>query len=257
MVNKPFTAQEKDFIRENFDAMTLRDLAKALDRSEGGVKTWTLKLGLRRNNRFDWTEDREAALVEFYPNHSAKYIAELLGTKDYVIYKKAERMGLKKSPEYLAKLNKQLGENLQKGGFGTRFVKGQKPWCYGKKIGSHPNSARTQFKKGQNPHNALRVGDEVCPDGYWKVKIAEPNKWEFKHRLLWKQAHGEIPEGQCIVFRDGNPKNCVIENLECISRAELSRRNIEKNAPEVRETYRMLGHLQRLINRKEKENAEK
>ena len=258
MANKPFTEKEKDFIRENFHAMTLRDLAKALGRSEGGVKTWTIKLGLRRGTRFDWTPERLAVFEEMYPNHSAKEIAEVLGTSDYVIYARSRHSTVRKSPEYLKALNKRMGENLQKGGFGTRFVKGQPSWNAGKKIGSFGRSKETQFKKGQNPHNALRVGDEVCPDGYWKVKIAEPNKWEFKHRLLWKKAHGEIPKGQCVVFKDGNPLNCVIENLECITRKELYMRNsIHALPPEIKEIKYALGGLQRAINKKEKENAEK
>lgn len=47
-------------------------------------------------------------------------------------------------------------------------------------------------------HNTL-VGDEVINDfGYVKVKVAEPNVWKFKHRIVWELAHGEIPANSVI-----------------------------------------------------------
>jgi hypothetical protein len=39
------------------------------------------------------------------------------------------------------------------------------------------------------------------------------------------QHYGAVPAGGNIVFKDGNPLNCVIENLECISNKELLERN--------------------------------
>lgn len=253
-----FTDKEKEFIKNNFDSMTLRQMSAALNRSESGVKTWTLKLGLRRNNRFNWTKDRIAALIEFYPNHSAKYVARLLDTSDYVVYKKAERLGLKKSPEYLAALNKQMGENLQKNGFGTRFQKGQKPWSAGKKIGTRGRTAETQFKKGQQPHNTCKIGDIRKPSGYWKIKIAEPNVWKFLHIHLWTEANGEIHEGMCVSFKDGNPDNCHLENLELVSRKDLRIKNsIINMPPELQDAYRTIGRLTRAINKKKGKYAEK
>lgn len=253
-----FTEKEKQFIRENFEQMTLRQMAAALNRSEGGVKTWSLKLGLRRRNRFDWTPERVRIFEEMYPNHSAREIAERLETTIEVIYAKSRHSTVRKSPEYLAALNKQMGENLQKNGYGTRFEKGQKPWCFGKKIGSHPNSAKTQFKKGEMPHNHQPIGTilPVSTQPYLKIKIAEPNKWEMLHRHNWKKANGEIPKGFCLVFRDGNAHNCAVENLELISRSELQRRNSIHNLPEdLRTTIQTIGHLRRTINRRIKKYA--
>lgn len=255
--NSPFTENEKNYIRVNFEAMTIRQMAERLNRSEGGVKTWVIKLGLRRNNRFDWNEEKIEILRALYPEHSAEYIAEKLNTRTHVIYKKAESLGLKKTPEYLAALNKRMGEQLMKKGFQKRFQKGQKPWCAGKKIGSHPNSAKTQFKKGERPRNALPVGALAKPAGYWKIKLAEPNVWDFLHLHLWKQTHGEIEKGICIIFKDKNPDNCVIENLEGVTRKELYKRNSVHELPEeLRNTIYTLGRLKRAINRSLK-NAEK
>lgn len=256
-MNRPFTVEEKEFIKRYFHQSTNQGLADALGRSVGGVKVWARKLGLQRITRFDWTGERVRILVEMYPNNSAKTIAVVLKTNDYVIYKKAEKLHLKKTPEYLAELNKKMGENLQKNGFGSRFQTGHKPWSAGKKIGTRGRIGETQFKKGQTPHNKKNVGDIAKPAGYWKIKIAEPNVWEFLHIKIWTDAGNEIPEGNCVVFTDKNPDNCILENLECVTRKELYLRNSIHNLPdELKQTIQTLGRLTRAINRSKK-NAEK
>lgn len=44
-------------------------------------------------------------------------------------------------------------------------------------------------------------------------------------RYNWIQVYGEIPKGYVIYHKDGDKYNDEIENLECISRAELIRIN--------------------------------
>lgn len=61
-----------------------------------------------------------------------------------------------------------------------------------------------------------------------KVKIAEPDKWELKHRLVWQQKYGKIPEGSCLIFLNGNRQDCRIENLMLIKRSILVVLNKEK-----------------------------
>ena len=70
-----------------------------------------------------------------------------------------------------------------------------------------------------------------------------------KHILIWKQANGPVPDGHNIVFRDGDTQNCVLENLECISNAELMHRNTLHNLPEeVQELIHLKSRLTRAIN---------
>jgi hypothetical protein len=120
-----------------------------------------------------------------------------------------------------------------------QFERGNLPWCAGK-TGVHQGNA-TSFKKGQASHNKCPVGAErlTTGDNYVKVKVAEPNVWEFKHLLLWRQHHGEIPENHAVVFIDNDRSNIAIENLQLISRAELLylNRNGFADAPaEIRPT---------------------
>lgn len=112
-----------------------------------------------------------------------------------------------------------------------RFPKGHKAVRSFKK-GEHV-SRETEFWKGHMPHNYKPVGTEIWrhdrrrnSDGkYLYVKVAEPNVWVPKHRLIWEEAYGLIPDGIRIVFADRNPENLSLDNLIAISGSELVRMN--------------------------------
>jgi len=90
-------------------------------------------------------------------------------------------------------------------------------------------SRRTQFKKGQIPHNGgtpigterlrQRQGARAGEKCVW-VKIAEPNKWREKHRLVWEAAHGPISKGHVIRHIDNDATNNELSNLFLLSLAE-------------------------------------
>ena len=84
----------------------------------------------------------------------------------------------------------------------------------------------TFFKKGQRSPNWLPVGTEVFRDGYVLVKIKDGpdlgqwDRWAFKQRLVWEEAHGPIPKGHNVIFLDGDTRNCDLSNLALVSNAE-------------------------------------
>lgn len=133
--------------------------------------------------------------------------------------------------------------NLNSGLTG-RFQKGQVPVNKGKKVGSHPNSVSTQFKKGDRPHNTLEVGDEVTrTDRYHQTKIAEPNIWRLTHLLVWEKTYGEIPEGMYVEFKDGDRDNLNSENLFLLTKKEhleMNRRGLRSSIPEYTEAGAMV-----------------
>lgn len=115
-----------------------------------------------------------------------------------------------------------------------RFVPGQESWNKGKPMPSHPNSAKTQFKKGNRPHTWRGPGHEmVCPkDGYVYLIVAERNPHTgaatnrvLKHKYLWEQANGPLPEDHCLKCLDGDKTNTDPANWEAIPRALLPRLN--------------------------------
>ena len=108
---------------------------------------------------------------------------------------------------------------------------------------------RTQhpLKKEIHPLNHRSVGYErITVDGYVEVKVAEPNVFELKHRQIWEQQHGKIPDNHVLVFKNMNKQDCQLENLMLISRAELVRLNQSYRklaTPETNETCVLMAKI--------------
>lgn len=128
------------------------------------------------------------------------------------------------NPITTAQVNSFIGNNKLNTGRTGRFPKGHVPHNKGKK-GVRVSPA-TEFKKGNMPQTWKPVGTEtVRSDGYTWVKVAEPNKWREKHRLIWEKANGPVPKGHAIVFGDSDKQNVDLENLVLVTRAELAMLN--------------------------------
>ena len=76
----------------------------------------------------------------------------------------------------------------------------------------------TRFKKGNKPKNYRPIGSErITKDGYIEVKVSDPNKWETKNKIIYKQYFGDIPKGHKVIYADGNKLNNDINNLILVS----------------------------------------
>lgn len=135
--------------------------------------------------------------------------------------------------------------NLSSGITGGQFVKGHKSWNKGTKGLTKAN--RTSFKKGNIPHNHRPVGSErITVDGFVEVKIAEPNKWDLKSRVVYRQHYGKIPEGHKIIYLDGNKQNLDISNLKAISYAEeliMNKNKLRFDKKELTETGYLISKI--------------
>lgn len=144
-----------------------------------------------------------------------------------------------------------------KSGLTGHFPKGHIPYNRGKKGLRIPGSEKGWFKKGSKPWNYAKVGDEAwTTDGYLKVKIAEPDKWEYKHILEWEKHNGPRPEGFLIIFKNGNRSDCTIDNLVLVSKAEnaiMNHEGLRSEVSELTNTGILLARLKHTISTKEKE----
>ena len=114
--------------------------------------------------------------------------------------------------------------NKLKSGLTGQFKKGNVAHNKGKKQieymsqESIERTKKTRFKKGNKPKNYRPIGSErITKDGYIEVKVADPNKWETKNKIIYKQYFGDIPEGHKIIYADGNKLNNDINNLILVS----------------------------------------
>lgn len=165
-------------------------------------------------------------IKELYPEHSAKEIAEVIGCSVYTVYNRAYALGLKKTPEYLERMAKELSEQLAVSGTRHRYPKGHTPANKGKKMTKeqYQRAAKTMFNKGHLPANTLYDGAETVrtdkrgkPFTFIRLSIG---KWAYKHIQLWERKYGKIPTGKILYCKDGNTLNCDPDNWEPVTRAE-------------------------------------
>jgi hypothetical protein len=193
-----------------------------------------------------WTKEEAEELQRLYPTTTGKDLALRFGCNVQQIYNRANKMGLHKDLDFL---HQYYRENF-KGHKATQFKKGMKSWNKGQK-GLQIGGVETQFKKGKLPHNTKPIGFRSYRDGYLVERVEKG--FEFVHKLIWKQHHGDIPKGMFVVFKDRNQQNLVIENLELIDRAENMRRNSVQNLPkEILDVIHIKKSITRKINQIEK-----
>ncbi len=104
------------------------------------------------------------------------------------------------------------------------FSKGSAPWNKGKR-GIHI-SPRTEFKRGQTPVNRCSVGTVRIRQRRHRaegprawVKVAEPNVWKLRARIVWEDAHGPISRGLIVHHVDEDTLNDSLSNLSVVDRA--------------------------------------
>lgn len=143
-----------------------------------------------------------------------------------------------------------------------RFEKGGTSWNKGKSMPAHPNSVATRFKKGSTPPNIVPLWTErLGKDGYIEMKVPRPNPWVpgqktrfmHKHRYLWEEANGPVPEGYALKCLDGDKTNCDPKNWEAVPRGMLPRlngrwgRNYDAAPDEVKPTLMAIAKVEQAI----------
>lgn len=183
-------------------------------------------------NGVPYSAREDALLRELYPDVGTAEVARRVGRPIYSVYRRAHRLGLRKSEDYLASpaaCRLRRGDNV---GAAHRFRKGQAPANKGKPMPFHPNSAATRFKKGQSPANTKWEGHErLSKEGYVEISVRETNphtgyerRYVPKHKWLWQQAHGPIPVGMVLKCL-GDRLNTDPSNWKLVPRGLLPRLN--------------------------------
>ena len=128
-----------------------------------------------------------------------------------------------------------------------QFTKGLVPW--NKNVKGIHMSPKTEFKKGRESLTWCRLGTvrirhrrkDRSPRAW--TKIANPNIWQLRARVVWEVAYGPIPKGLVLHHIDRDTLNDALPNLAAISRAAHMREHREE-----REPNRLAGLLSRKRN---------
>ena len=164
--------------------------------------------GYKFNKIHKWSEKEKRYLKEICFGRSYKEIIDLM----------SDRFNYEFSKTQIASALKRY--DLTTGRTGC-FEKGFTPWNKGIKGSMKPN--KSSFKKGHIPDNYKPIGSERIDnkDGYTRVKVADPNIWELKHKVIYEKHHGKVEEGSVVIFLDGDRSNFNINNLKCVTRNQL------------------------------------
>lgn len=204
-----------------------------------------------------WTDKENSILREMYSECFAGEIGALLGRSKSSVYAQAQKLGLKSSEEKIRRSGLVNVGHPNK--VAHQFGRGHVPANKGKKMSAelYAKCAPTMFKKGHPSNNKKPVGSErVNVDGYIEIKVAEPNKWRLKNRVIWEQANGPIPPGYNVQYRNGNKLDCRLENLYLINRREqfMTQNSIYARYPkELQYVMKLKGALNRQIHKREKD----
>ena len=203
-----------------------------------------------------WTQEEIEILYRLYPNHYAREIAGILGRGISSIHCKAQTLGIESSREKIQRAGYEVSKSPSS--IASRFPKGHTPVNKGKKVSpeTYAKCQPTMFKNGHTPVNHREVGSErINVYGYIEIKVAEPNRWRLKHRVIWEQVNGAIPKGFNVQFKNHNSQDCRIENLYLISKAEqMAKENSfwAKYPKEIQEIIHLKGVVNRAIHKAEK-----
>jgi hypothetical protein len=193
-----------------------------------------------------------------FPHERTQGIADDLGLTYSQVANRAFTMGLKKTLEF--KRSESSGrQNLINCGKKFRFTPGHTPFNKGKEMPSevYEKVKDTMFKPGNRPHNwkpdgsiVERKDTDLSGRVYLYYKIRD-SKWILYHNKIWIDANGPIPNKHIIIFKDGNTRNCQLDNLQCISMKEnVIRNSIQRFPKEIIEVIKLTSKLNKTINGK-------
>lgn len=203
-----------------------------------------------------WTQEERDTLIRLYPTHFAGEIAAILGKSKASVYGQVLKLGLHAPKEKIRRAARMTANHPNS--IAARFKPGHVSHNKGKKVPPdvYAKMQPTMFRKGHTPVNHSPVGSErVNTDGYIEIKVAEPDRWKPKHRVIWEQHNGAIPAGFNVQFKNHNPLDCRIENLYLISKSDqLKYENsyIARYPKELQDVIRLKGAINRQIHKREK-----
>lgn len=218
-----YTQEELDYIRANYNKIPAKDIAKHLGRSAPSIYAKARKLKVYRD--IYYTKEDDDFIRDNYLKMSDKELGKALGrTHVAIMFRRKDVLNLKKTSKQIIRKEE---------GF---------------------------FKKGHVPANTHKTGTVILrQDGNFQlyyIKVKGLKQMVKLHHYVYEQAHGKIPKGHVVRFKDGNTLNCDLDNLVCMSRAEhleiirceqsLIHKAINEN-PQLKRLYQATKRLEKKV----------
>lgn len=208
-----WTGEMLSFLECNYQAMTNKQLADTLGLKLSSVRAKLYALGFKRIEPEYWTDIQVGFLKENYGLMGDVEIAECFnqifhknkGWTQKHIGKKRRYLNLKRTPAQIRAIKHR---NVEQGRYSINHYK---RW---EGLEAEIGTVRVWKLNGRlTPF--IKVAKKAGLDNF--KKLSHHN---------YELAYGDVIPGYNVTHIDGDPLNCNIENLKCISNAELSRKNI-------------------------------
>ena len=218
---KQLTESQIEYVRTNFDSMSNPEIARALGLGLQFLRDRLYELGFYRMRLEYWTDEQIVFLKDNFQQIGDLELAEIFQdkwpkkktwTKKH-IEKKRNYLSLHRTEQELKAIHQR---NVDQGRF---LICVQKRW----------------LKTGVAAEGEIRMWRQN--NGRYVPAIKINGAFTHWNRWAWEQNYGPVPEGMNVVFKDDNPENYVLENLELIDNAELSRRNSQKSSTGLSDNY--------------------
>ena len=247
-----------DFIAANVAGRTSKELAELVNAhfgeplfSESSMKSYKTNHKLKSGTPCGKVAGTPS---KAFPAHIVAYI-----TENYVgcgPSEMADRLNAEFGTNYTAsQLKGYYGNHHLNSGVTGYFEKGHTPPNKGKKGVCPAGCEKGWFPKGNLPHTTKPIGYErISKDGYVEVKVkmrpSSPDcndNFVAKHRLIWEQLHGPIPDDCVVIFKDGDKQNFDPDNLALVTKAQrlqMTRRGLFSSDPKMTEAGMMIAKVQ-------------
>ena len=228
-MSQRYPKEVHEFIRDNVAGRSVRELVELTNAAFPGIGFTESRMKNYKNNhnmrsgmirghvRGKPTELFPAEVQEFIADHNAGITSqELAGMLN-------RKFGRDYTPRQIQSYRKNRHLPC---GLDCKFQTGHLSHNKGRKGYVAPGCEKGWFRAGDLPENTLPVGTVITKgDGYlWKKVrndlIPARKNWRQLHLLIWEEAHGPVPEGYLVIFKDKDRQNCVLENLAMVSMAE-------------------------------------
>tara|TARA_R110002020_G_scaffold318905_10_gene534575 strand:- start:5132 stop:5917 length:786 start_codon:yes stop_codon:yes gene_type:complete len=207
------------------------------------------RIANKARGRTSFTSEMDEFLKANYLTMPVKPLGQQIGKSYCGVMIRLRQLGLE-IPEEIREARKKKGQR-KKGEVPANKGRPQREWLSGKAL---KNVQKTQFKKGHEPHNINYDGHErITKEGYIEIRIRK-GKYVLKHRHIWEQTNGKIPDKHILFFKDGNPLNCQIENLEIKSmRNNMLDNSLQRFPKPIRKSQKLIWEISHKIKEHGKE----
>lgn len=215
---KSWTSEEDNYLRENYGAVSLKDMSKHLRRTSTSISKRVKFLGIRKNIP-RWTEEEEDYLQEMWGVYCIESIAKKLRRTKESILIKAHKLDLRQ-------------QVLANGAYLT-------PNDIADITGINLRTLYSWIREGKIEHKKFRVGKkrkyQIAPESLLKFLENYPDKWNTKEAdLSIIKAYTSsylITSDNNFVLKDRNPKWLEEKIMHDNEKYKLSGKALFNNGP--------------------------